>query len=219
MSIRIFLLLLITAVGCNTSNPDVQSSFLQLFSVEIDGTTLSATETTTDISVTSPVVASFSSALDTTSTYYSMQVLNEENTALPFQALYENNKTTVSLILQHKLAYATNYRLLVSDQLKGAKGEQFKGAEYTFQTQNGSVKLDSIKLNGNNFDVNERILNIDFDIEIIAYFSEPLNEQDLANKFRLDGTGNTDLTLTLDESKKVVTLKNTTPLTHLSLFY
>ena len=175
---RFLLIFLIFIVGCDSNNPEDPSSFFQIQRVETNGKILDPSKQSTDIDVKGPIVIVFNLSFDISTVTNSIKISDSQGTIVPYQYQFHENNTVVSLSLENDLDYAADYTLLISDQLKGANGEQFKGAEFEFTTINGSLKLDSLKINGAYFPTNQPLDNVDLDIEIEAFFSEPLQKVD-----------------------------------------
>ncbi len=218
MPIRIIILLMLALTACKTTNPEEPPTTFQIISVEINSKKLDAASQTTDVNIKGPIILSFTTALDTASVKASIELFKNENESILYQPEYEDSNSKLSLILENDLDYAQDYSFSINNQLKGAKGEAFNGIGYNFTTKNGVVELDSLTLNGDPFTTNQLIQNIDFNVEIIAYFSEPLNEENLSEQFKLFGSGDTELIMAIDATKKIITLQNKTPLAYLKEF-
>ncbi len=218
MSIRIIIIFVLALTACKSSNLEGPSTTFQVIDVEINSKNLDATAPTIEINTKGPIIASFTISLDTTTVEGSIQLFKINGDPISYQVEYENSSSKIVLNLETDLDFATDYTFAISNHLKGAKGEEFNEIEYDFTTKNGVLTLDSLTLNGIPFTTHQIIQNIDFDIEIKVYFSDPLNEENLADQFKLFGNGDTELLMEIDGTKKIITLQNKTTLTYLKEF-
>lgn len=101
----------------------------------------------------------------------------------------------------------SNYFIELSTQLKGARGETFTGRIVEFKTAKGQITVSSMRLGGQEIlsvpVPNDVPVNPSFDIT----FSAPLNPATIdAGDFNLAGFGNIDVTVTLSNENKTVTV-------------
>jgi hypothetical protein len=91
------------------------------------------------------------------------------------------------------------------------KGQNFPGAEYTFETENGKLELISATVNAYDLLNDDNIRNISYsDLEVSFTFSETLEEQNYQGYFSFSPS--VGLAPALSEDGKTVTLTNTEPL-------
>ena len=214
---KLFILLSLILLGCKTKPSEEPVIYFQILGVEINSKNLDATNTTSDINIKGPIIASFTKPLDITSAAENIILVDNQSMEVPYQLIFEDENSTVNLVLDSDLEYAANYTLTISDQLKGNNGEEFKGVQYNFTTINGTLRLDSLKINNQYFPTTTILKDIDLNIHIQAYFSEPLEEQWLDN-FKLYGNGNTDISASISENKKEITITNIESLNYLQKF-
>jgi hypothetical protein len=117
----------------------------------------------------------------------------------------ETNKT-VGLQPSQNLSYQSSYTLQISAGIKGALGETFPGISYQITSEKGVLTVQSIMLNGLNFNKPNVLQNISrFNDTIIIQFSAPLDPLTYQNYVSLPGAN--DLTYSLsDGNKKLTTL-------------
>ena len=138
-------------MGCKTKPSEEPVIYFQILGVEINSKNLDATNTTSDINIKGPIIASFTKPLDITSAAENIILVDNQSMEVPYQLIFEDENSTVNLVLDSDLEYAANYTLTISDQLKGNNGEEFKGVQYNFTTINGTLRLDSLKINNQYF--------------------------------------------------------------------
>lgn len=218
MSKQILFFFVLVLIGCKTDSNNNPDTFFQILGVEINSKDLDPAQKTIEVNIKGPLIASFTKPLDIETINNSIRLVDTQDEIIPYETELEDNNSTINMVLKSDLDYATDYTLQISDQLKGANGEKFKGVEYEFTTINGSLKLDSLKINGAYFPANQPLDNIDLDIEIEAFFSEPLQEMNWQDEFKLYGSGTTDLAYSIDQTRKIITLSNTTTLDYLKEF-
>lgn len=181
------LLFLVTSVlGCKKDNNDPpDTGTLQLIRVRAGSTVFTHNQVTGNIPVNAMFTVEFSSTLDTASarTGISLKRINDNqvlNTGINFNDEFK----TVILSPKSFLEHSTEYKIVISDKVKGSEKQKFQGVEFAFTTETGMLKIESIKLNGSNFNLGNRPVNIAFnDIELEIRFSENLDPNTFQNYF------------------------------------
>jgi len=207
LSILIYFLIIAGLNSCNdneTNNPNVGS--MQLSEVKANSIPLSATETNTDILVNSVFTIEFNSPLDTNSAKLNIILINHVNEPILCNMSFEENNTSIRLQSQQDLNYQTTYTLQILSGIKGSASETFPGINYTFSTEAGIITIQSITLNGLNFQKPNVLQNIPRQNDtIIIRFSAPLNPSTYQNSISLPGVSGLSYSLS-DENKQVTTL-------------
>lgn len=183
----VLLLFLVTSVlGCKKdSNDPPDTGTLQLIRVRAGGTVFTHNQVTGNIPVNAIFTVEFSSALDTASarTGITLKRTNDNqvvNTGINFN---DGFKTAI-LSPKSNLEHSTEYKIDISDKVKGSERQKFQGIEFAFTTEAGMLKIESIRLNGSNFNLGNRPVNIAFDdIELEIKFSENLDPNTFQNYF------------------------------------
>jgi hypothetical protein len=112
----------------------------------------------------------------------------------------------------------TNYTLKISSVIKGACGESFSGAVYSFTTINGKLKIETITVNNTPFPANVHPYNIGFkNLNIQLSFSNPLDTANYKSNFTL--SGNQVLNIVFSADYKSVTITNSTALKGYTRYY
>jgi len=215
-----FLIFSLFGMACDSNdngNPGGSTDILQLISANIGTAKLSSIGLVSEVAADKPVLISFSRELDTTSVKNSIFIEEKSGDNILYETYYLDDRSSVSLIPEGNLDYLTEYTLTINDNLKGAMGETFAGLSFDFKTRNGTLLLDSIRLNGENLNISQRIKDIDFDLQIEAWFSDPLETEGLENKITLIArVGTVPLNLTLSENNRKLSISNLTPLDYYS---
>ncbi len=162
---------------------------LQITAARVGTTNLQINQTTENIEVEKPIVISFNNAINLSSVLggnFQLQTLAGDNVEMDYFFL-DNNKT-ISAQPKQALQTFTDYQVIISDKLEGENGETFDGITYNFKTLRPDLILQSITLNGADFNVNGRIIDIPQDnVEIQFTFSHEVELAILQDKIRLIG--------------------------------
>ncbi|MEZ4884668.1 MAG: glucoamylase family protein [Chitinophagales bacterium] len=197
-------LLLITACkkdGGDTPKPTPDK--LQITAARVGILNLQSNQTTENIEVGKPIVINFTHAIQLSSVLggnFQLQSLAGEAIELTYFFL-DNNKT-ISAQPKQELQTFTDYQVILNDKLKGENNETFDGITYNFKTLRPDLELQSITLNGADFNVNGRIIDIPQEnIDIQFTFSHEVELASLKDKIRLiGGSHNVPLDLTTVET-------------------
>jgi len=205
------LTLLITILGCEqqTSDDPANNKLLQITSIRVGTTPLSSSSLTEKVPIDRGIVLSFSYALDTSSVKTNIRILDPDSSQVPFTTYYLDNQHSVSVQPKHPLAYNTIYTLEINDQLLGSQGESFSGASFRFQTQKGTLKINSITLNEKNLQTTDRITNIDFQTKFKIQFNQPLIKENVADQVALTRPGgSTPISLSYQDHDSTLVIEN-----------
>lgn len=182
------LLLVIACKKGDDDTPPPTPDKMQITAARIGTFNLQVNQTTENVAVSQPIVVSFSHAIQLSSVLggnFELQTIGGENIELDYFFL-DNNKT-ISAQPKEDLQTFTEYQIIISDQLKGENGETFDGITYSFKTLRPDLQLQSITLNGEDFNVNERITDVAQNVEIQFTFSHEVELANLQDKIRLIG--------------------------------
>jgi len=144
-----FFIFLIGILSCKkdtSTNRNVE--IIQLISVKIGTSTLNVNSTIKNVPYDQPIQFAFTSAVDTNSISKIITIQNSTATAIPYFYSQSDNSTALTLTPASILQYSTDYILAISSALRGINGETFPGIQYKFTTLTGSMRIDSISLNG-----------------------------------------------------------------------
>jgi hypothetical protein len=215
----ILLLLFLSALSCKKDNGDEpEPGTLQLIRVRAGNTTLSHNQSTANIPVNSNFYIEFSSAVDTVSARENISLVNNESdqtvsTAISFT---EENKTVMLTPISH-LENSIAYKVSISPELKGANKQTFPAIEFSFSTEVGTLTLQSITLNGLNFNTGTQLKDIDYDeIELAITFSDSLDPDNFHSHFSFFPGFSFNALLSGDQ--KTVTISNSENLDYYAKF-
>ncbi|MDY0076171.1 MAG: glucoamylase family protein [Bacteroidales bacterium] len=219
---RIFFILLMSAVlpflsACkkekeNPANPDK----FQLSEIKAGNRTLSQGTVLQDVDVNSPFYLSFSEAIDSLSLREGVILENEASSQIVnINFKLENNEKNLVVRPAESFQWLTTYSINITTKLKAASGASFDGANYSFKTENGQLKLLSALINGAPLTDNSVLKEIPYDsLQIELVFNEPIEAIDLISKFKT--IPRTDLQINTSDNNTTVTLKNIDPLDYYS---
>ncbi|MBE0662723.1 MAG: Ig-like domain-containing protein [Bacteroidales bacterium] len=215
----IFLFILFSALSCKKDNGDpTDPGTLQLIRVRAGNTTLSHTQSTSNIPVSSIFYIEFSSAVDTASARENIAIVNtESDQTIGATTSFSNENKTVMLTPNSALENSVTYKVAISSEIKGADKQTFPGIEYPFMTEVGTLTIQLVTLNGVNFNIAAEIKNIDFDaIELVITFSESLDLNNFQNHFSFyPGFG---FNTVLSGDHKTITITNNANLDYYSKY-
>jgi hypothetical protein len=182
----ILLLFFLSALSCKKDNGDPPDpGTLQLVRARAGNTTLSHNQSTANIPVNSNFYIEFSSAVDTASTRESVLLIKtEDDQSVNIEISFTDENKTVMLTPVSHLENSVAYKVSISPEMKGANKQSFPGIEFPFSTEVGTLTLQSITLNGLNFNTGSQLKNIDYDeIELAITFSDSLDPDVFQNHF------------------------------------
>lgn len=210
-SFRLILLTLffLFALSCKKDNGDpTDPGTLQLIRVRAGNTTLSYTQNTANIPVSSIYYVEFSSAVDTASARKNISLIKTEGEQTVEIAIsFADENKTVILTPNSPVENSVAYKVSISSEIKGVNKQTFPGIEFSFTTEVGTLNLQSITLNGFDFSTGAQLNDIDFDeIELIITFSESLDPANFQSHFSAFPAFTFSAALSVDQ--KTVTITN-----------
>jgi hypothetical protein len=215
----ILLLIILSALSCKKDDGDKPDpGTLQLVRVRAGNTTLSHTQSTANIPVSSNFYIEFSSAVDTASARENVSINKTEgDQSVSISFSFSDGNKTVMLTSINPLENSVAYKVSISPEIKGANKQTFPGIDFPFSTEVGTLTLQSITLNGLNFNTGSQLKDIDFDeIELVVTFSDRLDPGNFQNHFSFfPGFG---FNAVLSGDHKTVTITNTANLGYYSRY-
>lgn len=142
-----------------------------------------------DIPVDETVEIRFNFPLNTISASEFIKILDQDNNEIAGQFSFFSEDKLVK-IDHPEWDVNVTYTLLISDQLTGAKGESFSGAEYSFTTLIPPLILESILIDGNEVNPLARIIDIDRDPNIELRFNSSITASDVFEYASFGSNGN-----------------------------
>jgi hypothetical protein len=197
--------------GCKDRSTQQQPDTFQLLKISADQTTLSGNQTNTGISVAALFYIDFSISVDQSTVQNGIKLAysdSDEETDISVFVELENSGLTISVKPRQQLDWKTSYRLEITDELRSVQGAVFPGAEYYFETENGTGELLSATINNNELQSNVVIRDISYDdVTLELVFSEALSNQDLQTYIRVTPAFNSSFNLSDDG--RTVTINST----------
>ncbi|MBE0639021.1 MAG: Ig-like domain-containing protein [Bacteroidales bacterium] len=202
------LLMLSITISCKQEDDMVDAGVIQLTAAEFGGVVLSVDNPATNLPVNGNSVMKFSTAIDTITAKTSISIFNQTGqTAVPVKFAFTNDLTQIELDPLSDLDFTTTYSLVITNDLRGVQKETFTGVTYTFNTENGQLKIIQITLNGQPFNTNQTLQNVNYEnISIAVTFSEAIPGENLNQFFSLIPYIQTNINLSADQ--KTVTVSN-----------
>ncbi len=216
-------LLLFFLVSCKKDNdPVTAEKTLQLSSICV-GTynlDLQDKEKNKEAPVDSPIVISFSAALDTTTVRQAV-ILTKDAQVVPLQYFYLDNNKAISAQPLQALENNTAYKLSIGNTIQGKEQEKYPGIEVEFVTQKGALTIVSLQIGDQPVTGTERIGNVNRNLQIEVEFSHPLDLETVNNDnikvVSARGPG-APLRFAASPDGKTLTITSQEPLEHLNKY-
>ena len=128
----------------NVVNLELSSVKIGTYNLDLNNFDNNLTAPTTE-----PIIASFSAPLDISSAAQHIQLITELSGAVvPLSITFTDNDKTFSAAPTNELTGGEKYKLVISSELRGAKGEIFPGISVTFTTAAPTLDILSISMGG-----------------------------------------------------------------------
>ncbi|MBS3775112.1 MAG: Ig-like domain-containing protein, partial [Bacteroidales bacterium] len=207
------LVLLFLSCEKKEDNAPETDTKLEITSARVGKISLSASSLTENAPVDKPLVLNFSGAVDTSTLQNNIELYGPNSEKLDLDFFIFQDRKSISAAPEKKLDYNTQYRLNIKEGLKGEEGETFPGAEYRFKTENGTLKIQSIKLNEKDFSLQYRIKNIDFQTRFVATFNAQVEKEGIDQQISLSHEGEEiPLTIGYRDGDSTLVVENEEPL-------
>jgi len=207
----LFLVAILFSPACKKKTPETPTGILQLSQVKAGTVVLVSGETTKEIAVDSSIHIYFNSALDPSTISDGILLKTADNIQVSGNLVLSDENRTVSLSPVKPLVHLANYTLLITSGLKGSLGETFPGIEYAFTTVAGKLRIETITVNQQPFQLPLKPKNIDWkNVSFEISFSDSLDPATLATYFYL--TSGMPLKFMLSGNNKKLTVSNMQPL-------
>lgn len=200
-----FLLTAFWLVNACKKDDSVDPGKLELAGIKVGTVELDLANSNSNIPVDSVIFVMFRSQLDSTSAKSGIVLQRNDGTPVGFKMVFLDNVITVKLTLNELLDYQTSFKLLLSSSIKGSEGEVFSGTQVNFSTIDGTLFIQTITINGNDFKTNNHPTDIDFkSVNIEIFFSEPLDTAGIQSLFYFPAVGPAIVTVSNDKMKVFV---------------
>ncbi|MCK9422881.1 MAG: Ig-like domain-containing protein [Bacteroidales bacterium] len=193
---------------------DTPAGSLQLAQVKAGNVVLKIGETTKDVPVDSSFTIYFNNTLDPSSVNGNVVVKKADNKNVSGDLVVFNGNTSIRFTPQNSLDHGANYKLLITSGLKGSQGETFPGMEFLFGTIAGILRIETITINKQPFQIPAIPKNVNWkkdSLKIEITFSDSLDPANLNPYFTLS-TG-MPLSFSLSGNNRILTVSNTQSLT------
>jgi hypothetical protein len=215
-----YLILTIIFINSNCKkdqNIPPQSDIFQIISARIGTNDLNATQSIENAPIDRPLVISFNQKLNRSSAETNISLLDFENKKVAVNLAYLDEDKTVSLTPTTPLNLLENYKLLIDNKLQSIDNATFPGTQFQFTTQAGELVLQSLNANNISFLTNNRVNNINRNLQMQAVFSQALDPQTVNSESVrvLQGSNLITLNIQLSADKKTLNIQSVQPLPHL----
>lgn len=166
-------IMLLTLTGCKDDND--QAPELQLTSLQIDNQSL-LDGTVDNASVHGPIIASFSTPVETASFADAVSITDDQNNTPALRFNFFNENKNVSIYPEDTFLTYTAYTINFTNVISANGNKTFSGSDYTFVTAPGQLILESISAGTIDLASTKKIANVPADLQIRATFSAPLDE-------------------------------------------
>ncbi|ERM80638.1 hypothetical protein P872_12540 [Rhodonellum psychrophilum GCM71 = DSM 17998] len=211
-----YLAIVVFSTSCEKQESDLTQ--LSLLQADIGGREINLTEPISEnFPPDRPITLVFSSPLDPALVSSAISLFEGNQEIELTTTLIADNK---NIILYPKGILKTNtlYKIVISDNLKGANKSPFAGKEIRFKTKIGALELVSFDLENSDQTKTGRIINVPLDFNINLEFSGPVDRQSLQNSLKLIGTGPQSLQFSFSNNDQQVSITGDTPLVYLSKY-
>jgi hypothetical protein len=218
-SLLVFFLLFTVLFACKKEEEEdpPPTGTVQLGGIMVGSSELELTEPNSNIPVDSVIVIEFNNILDPQSVPGSISLRHDNADLVGLTTAMENENKTIRVTTDQMLIVQADYSLRIANTIRGASGETFAGLTVNFSTQNGTMTIETVTLNGIDFSQNS-LRDVDWnDVEIRVRFSHPLDPNDYESHFFL--APGVEKSISLSTDRYEVTVQNTEPLEYYEKFY
>lgn len=195
--------------GCDGNHEDL---FLEITGIYVGMTAVDLSGgITDDVPVDQAVAIAFSSPVDVNSVADAVS-LQRGSEKVDVEISYFDNNKTVALRPLELLASNEDYKVAISDQLKGAKGERFSGIQASFRTVPGILVIESIRIGDQPATSGGRTINVPLDATIEVEFSAPVDIATVAGAFSFSGPGLGSLAYSYSNANKKIIINRSSNL-------
>jgi len=214
--LSIFIFLVYALIGCNKNEPGTGS--LELRQIFVGSTEINLTgPMSEDLPVDRNISLVFSTPVDKSSAINSITLRSEIQTVdIDFNFLSQDKNIAIYPV--GILSNNTIYTLVLSNQLKGANGENFESREVKFKTVLGELIILSIEIGGIDIGDADRITDVPMDFKIVFNFSAPINGNSFDNAAKLTGPDAPDLEISFSNNDQTVNVTGLNELHYLTRY-
>lgn len=138
-----------------------------------------------------PLVVSFSKSLNLSTVPDNIHLFDSQDNEVDLLFSYLDQNKTVSAKPTEQLNSNASYSVEISNDIRGEEKETFAGYSTTFRTLNPPLEVLSAHVDDVEVDGNKKILDVEFQPEILIKFSEPISAEALNEKVYFLSSGQT----------------------------
>lgn len=206
----LFLLIMIAGMACQEDDgSNLNIGNIQLQSVRIGSKTLSLNTTNSNIDRDKPIVAVFSSQLDTSSVHQAVKLIDENGEEQFLNFNWLDGYTSFSAKTEGELRGGGRYKFEISEDLLGELGETFPGISYDIETILPPLQVISATVDGVDLLTDGRKTEISLNPEIVIGFSNRIDPASVSNStIRVSGQNaqNESLYIVLGDDSQSITV-------------
>lgn len=192
--------------------------YLQLVRVRVGDAAIYTDNPNEGVPFSGIISVEFNNTCDTLSVPENIILTEKEGDVIPLTYSYSNEIQTILLSPIQPMSPAKTYSLELLDGLKGTAGEVFPGVTYQFSTEEGSLKIESVTLNGSTLSGANPLRDISYKrIQIEIQFSDPLDPSNYSSFFSLSGS--TPLSFNLSDDNRELIVSNRSELEDYKKYY
>ncbi|TLX75812.1 hypothetical protein E9993_09405 [Labilibacter sediminis] len=170
-----------------------------------------------DVPVTPVIRLVFSTSLDT-ETVTEGVILLEGDQVVNVNYGFSSEDKILSITPTNKLDYFTNYKLILTNELKGYAGQSNEPRELGFKTVAGELELVSLLIDNSDVKNIDVVPNVPLTLDLTMEFTVPVNRNSLQSAVSVSGADLANLNYTYSNNDQTVTLTSTSPLQYLSKY-
>lgn len=191
--------------SCKNTSTEPTPGVFQLLKISMDETTLSSSRLITGIPTEGIFTIEFTTPVDTNTVRNSIRLLQQES-EIPIQITYENSNATIVMQPMESLDFITEYIVIISTELQSEEGAAFVGLDFSFETENGVLRLLSADVNGTTLSSSKTTRDIAYNnASIKLKFDNPLNPSTYENYFTIVPQADISFSLSTDQTEVTIT--------------
>lgn len=185
---------------------------LQFISARVGDVNLIVNDTLENVPPESPILLSFSSAVDSSTIFDGIELMNDNLTKQSFIYSLDNELKKILVTPLVNLNPFVIYQLSINHQLKGINNENASDLNFYFKTREGELNIQSVSVNGTDLSEGKTPRNVELDVEIILQFDYPVANENIETKISLYGKKVMPISIDFSEGNTVIKVSNQSPL-------
>lgn len=177
--------LLVYSIGCSDSSGiERELTIRSIFAgaQELDLSQSSYDDTPIDLSLD----ILFNAAVDIGTAQNNIQ-LSSDASRLDINLSFSNENRQVRVRPKGSLPFNSSILLTITDELKGADGQSFKGRVFQFNTVNGELKVIKMTVDGQDYNLFDRLIDVSVNPVTVIDFSLPVDISTIESHFSIKG--------------------------------